>query len=434
MLKRAILKRVCIYSIIGMCLLLLVTVEFGYKENVVEIDPIPVNLIQHSNSTSDDDVVIQNQMKTLILHAWNSYKLYAWGSDELKPITMKGSNWTSYSYMFTPVDSLDTLYIAGLMDEYQEAKSLVLNNMNFDIDPSSEEKNNHFEITIRVLGGLLSAYELDPDFRYIDKAVDLANRLLKAFQSNGLPSMWFNLRTGQSTSSSGLLASIGTIQLEMQYLSDITGNPVYQEKALGVLDILKNMQTEIPGLYPSYINTFANKFTAPYRYSIGPDSDSFYEYLLKIWISTKEEKYRDMYDLSMNAIKDNLLVRDKHNAYISDGIGDGNKVFHHLSCFAGGMFSLGGITRMTNNWSEQLDIGRRITDTCYKSYASTKTGLGGEIMNVQSDGSITLIEDKVSLRPEVIESIFYQYRITKDPKYREWGKKIIQSLIDNAMG
>ena len=46
------------------------------------------------------------------LHAWNNYKKYAWGRDELKPVS---NGWTDHMGVgLSIVDSLDTLYIMGL--------------------------------------------------------------------------------------------------------------------------------------------------------------------------------------------------------------------------------------------------------------------------------------------------------------------------------
>jgi hypothetical protein len=180
----------------------------------------------------DEDKVVLDQIREMTRHAWKSYKKYAWGDDELLPLSKSGKNWTTFSYLFTPVDSLDSLFIMGLTEEYQECKKLVLSKLNFDIDPERyADKFNHFEITIRVLGGLLAAFELDPDKRFLTLAVDLGDRLIASFDnSSGIPAMWFNIGAGTSSSTSGLIATIGTIQLELQYLSDVTGNPVYQDK------------------------------------------------------------------------------------------------------------------------------------------------------------------------------------------------------------
>jgi mannosyl-oligosaccharide alpha-1,2-mannosidase len=63
----------------------------------------------------------------MALHAWSGYRTYAWGSDELKPLSKQGYNWyETGSLLSTAVDALSTLHLMGLMNEYDEAKALVL--------------------------------------------------------------------------------------------------------------------------------------------------------------------------------------------------------------------------------------------------------------------------------------------------------------------
>lgn len=57
-------------------------------------------------------------------HAWAGYRAHAWGRDELKPISAHGQdNWGGMGV--TLVDSLDTLWIMGMKDEFNEAKEWV---------------------------------------------------------------------------------------------------------------------------------------------------------------------------------------------------------------------------------------------------------------------------------------------------------------------
>jgi hypothetical protein len=54
-------------------------------------------------------------------HAWRGYQQHAWGHDELKPISGRASdNWGGIGC--TLVDSLDTLWLMGMKDEFDEAK------------------------------------------------------------------------------------------------------------------------------------------------------------------------------------------------------------------------------------------------------------------------------------------------------------------------
>ena len=67
-----------------------------------------------------------------MLHAWNGYEKYAWGHDELKPVSKTGRNWMGAGLAATIVDSLDTLWIMGLRDEYKKARDYVEEKLNFD--------------------------------------------------------------------------------------------------------------------------------------------------------------------------------------------------------------------------------------------------------------------------------------------------------------
>ena len=115
-----------------------------------------------------------------------------------------------------------------------------------------------FETTIRDLGGLLAIYGLTKDKVFVDKARDLGDRLLPAFNSpSGLPYSLIDLSTGRGSgqswnSGNHILAEIGTVQLEFKYLSEVTDNPVYAEKANRVNEILKTQDTRDPGLYPVF--------------------------------------------------------------------------------------------------------------------------------------------------------------------------------------
>lgn len=106
-------------------------------------------------------------------HAWSAYKKFAWGHDNLKPITKSPHDW--FGLGLTIVDSLDTLYIMGMEEEFEEARNWVEKELKLDADRDI----NLFEVTIRVLGGLLSAYHLSGDKMFLTKAVSFAHKLIK---------------------------------------------------------------------------------------------------------------------------------------------------------------------------------------------------------------------------------------------------------------
>ena len=79
----------------------------------------------------------------------------------------------------TPVDGLDTMILMGLDGEAKRARKLIDKKLSFDRDIYVK----NFEITIRMLGGLLSSYQLTGDKRLLKLADDLGTRLLPAFNS-----------------------------------------------------------------------------------------------------------------------------------------------------------------------------------------------------------------------------------------------------------
>lgn len=164
------------------------------------------------------------------------------GDDEYHPIGHTGSNLTAGGGIgYTVVDSLDTIVIMGLTDEYARARTWVAERLSFDVDgPVST-----FETTIRVLGGLLATYHLTDDGMYLEKAQDLAERILPAFDTPaGLPLTLVNLERREGVAdpdNRGLVstAEVSTIQLEFKYLSFLTDEDVYWEKAENVMAQIK---------------------------------------------------------------------------------------------------------------------------------------------------------------------------------------------------
>ena len=108
-------------------------------------------------------------------HAWKGYREYAWGHDELKPISRTWSEW--FGVGLTLIDSLDTMLLMNLKEDFSQAREWVHNSLTFDKDVDV----NLFETTIRVLGGLLSAYHLSHDDLFLNKAVsNLSNIRMSA--------------------------------------------------------------------------------------------------------------------------------------------------------------------------------------------------------------------------------------------------------------
>lgn len=65
-------------------------------------------------------------------HAWRGYVRYAWGNDELQPVSQVGKD--SFGGLgATIVDALDTLWLMEMQAEYQAARDWVANKLRFDV-------------------------------------------------------------------------------------------------------------------------------------------------------------------------------------------------------------------------------------------------------------------------------------------------------------
>jgi hypothetical protein len=376
-------------------------------------------------------------IKKAMIHAWSGYKKYAFGADELLPLSkLPQENWGGIGA--TLVDALDTLWLMGMKDEFWEARDWVRDSLSF----SNVGEVSVFETTIRSLGGLLSAYDLSGDPVFLEKADDLGSRLLHAFDSpNGIPYGYTELNGTKSHNGwSGNVARIveaGSLQVEFRYLAHMTKKQIYSKTASYVVDRLIDNQPQ-SGLFPFFVQNDVTEinFNQSSKVTLGAMGDSMYEYMLKTWLQggAKERKLRSMFDKSMDGVHEKLVQRSIPDGltYVASLEGDTlDHTMDHLACFMGGLWALGAYTNPEglNSSQAQRDLanGKAMAYTCYQMYALSPTGLSPEI--IRFEGPDFLMEDpNYMLRPETVESLFILNYLTGDPVYREWGWEIFQAI------
>lgn len=160
--------------------------------------------------------------------AWGEYRRLAWGKDEIAPISGGFSSFLlkDHHLGLSLVEAMDTLWVMELDAEFADALAWVKTDLSFDVDGEVSV----FETSIRLVGGLLSAYHACGDPVLLTKARDLANRLLPAFNTpTGFPYRYVNLRTGAVRDSATNPAEIGTYLPEWGTLSRLTGDPRYRD-------------------------------------------------------------------------------------------------------------------------------------------------------------------------------------------------------------
>ncbi|CBY33688.1 unnamed protein product [Oikopleura dioica] len=399
-------------------------------------------------SPSDPEVLARrNKVKEMMNHAWQGYKKKAWSENEVRPISGKGHSagiFGNGKTGATIVDALDTLYIMGMMNEFNEAKEWVEKNFFFN----SKTDVSLFETVIRFVAGFLAAGTLSGEQVFYDKAKYVADLLEGAFNTpSGIPMAMVNPTSGRTknwnwaSKGCSILAEIGTLHLEFSELTEHFGDPSYLQKVTTVRDVLQNTPRDHDKLYPVYIHP-STKQWGQKLVSVGALGDSFYEYLLKTYAYTNKsdktalEMYWDAYE----GIEANLIKRSSSGlTYIGEYKSSRTQpVMAHLTCFAGGMIAMSAHVDPAISEERRahlMETAAAVTSTCHESYARTPTHLGPESFRFDSgeDARQTRAQDSYYiLRPEVVESYFYMWRYTKDQKYREWAWDAVQALEEHC--
>ena len=359
--------------------------------------------------------------------AWAVYRTHGWGYDFLKPLTLDTEN--DYGLGVTILDSLDTLVIMGLDEEYQEAKDWVTHSL----DVTQNKTVMFFETVIRCLGGLIAAYELTRDDVLLERARSLGDRLMMAFNTpTGIPRALVNLQTGelfdhQWARGVSLLADVGTCQLEFLALTEHTGDVKYANAAFNVITKV----LELGPLPPARI-AFDDGMMGAAIFTFDAFGDSYYEYLLKGHVYAPKNMSRlDEFAKAIHAAINRFGftgVRSKLPYFTTIASGDMTHEMSHLEFFLPGLLLLAA--RVDPRHEELYnELGNALLEAGMKLYA-TATGIGGETAKFTAEmEGVTWSDATFKLRPEFVESLFYAWRLTHKPIYRQKAKQILESIL-----
>lgn len=366
--------------------------------------------------TKVDKKQLAKQVKAEFMHAWNGYKKYAWNHDDLKPLSKSYKDWYGETLLMTPVDSLDTLYLLGFKKEADATRKHITANLSFEKDVYVQ----NFEITIRLLGGLLSSYQMTNDKKLLALAEDLGTRLLPVFDSpTGLPYKYVNLKTGKTKGEISNPAETGTLLIEFGTLSKLTKKPVFYEKAKRALVETYKRRSEI-GLVGTRINVVSGEWTNTESH-ISAEIDSYYEYLLKCAILFDDADCRKMWEESIKAV--NKYNADEVRGELWYGYADMDSgkrtasVYGALDAFFPAVLALGG----------DLERAKRLQDSSFKMW--NKHGIEPEVYDYQKQ---EVVHAGYPLRPEIVESTYYLYQYTTDEKYIEMGASLFADFVKHC--
>jgi mannosidase alpha-like ER degradation enhancer 2 len=356
------------------------------------------------------------KVKEAAKHAWQGYKKYAWGSDDLRPLSKNGRNWYKSPLLMTPVDAFDTFILLGLNKEAAEAKGLILSNLKFDVDNDVQV----FEITIRLLAALQTAYETDGDKRFLAMAEDLAKRLLPAFNTpTGMPYRYVHLQSGRCRDSINNPAEIGTLMMEFGNLSRLTGNDVYYNTAKKAIMAVFNKRSSL-GLVGEQIDVISGNWVKTESHISGM-IDSYYEYLFKCWRLFGDKDFKTAWDIHRAAIQKYLFRPGQNGTFLAHvNMNTGSETgstYGALDAFYAGLLAYSG----------DLGPAKEIQRANY--YMWTHYNMEPEEFDFKKD---TILSAYYILRPENLESTFYLYRTTGNQEYLWMGKRMVDDILTHC--
>ena len=367
-------------------------------------------------------------------HALEGYRRWAWGHDEVRPVTNRtNDSWGGFGVVAW--DALDTAVVMG-QDDLADALVELLSNTTFRRDWPAHV----FEFTIRYLGSAVASFQLRGrrDAGLLARASELASAMAPAFsEPHGLPRGSVNLATGHASvagwlAGSAVLAEAGSIQLEFAALSRELGDQTHNVRARRAFDALLRKQRD-DGLFPLFMNVETGEWRDQ-AVSTGALGDSFYEILLKLWLFDGRDPASPLlaaWNKAYHGLKTKLLKKSGKSglwffAEINN-LGSVTNQMGHLSCHMPAVLAL---AFSAFGEEEYLTIAENVAATCWKLYEDSASGIGPETVEFFESGNedYRVLNGKYILRPELIESLFYLYRLTGKTMYRDQAWKIFESL------
>jgi hypothetical protein len=354
------------------------------------------------------------------LHAWRCYQRFAWGHDEVHPLS------GGFDEFFVPghpiglsiIEALDTLYVMGLDDDLATSVRWLKANLDFDIDGDFHV----FEAIIRVVGGLLAGYLATRDKRLLDLTVDVTDRLLPAFTESptGMPYQFVNFHTGAVSGTTPPLAEIGTNILEFGVLSRITGDPKYFQAAKKAYRFAVAQRSSID-LMATNLNVETGEWADSTDQAPNPPVDSFYEYLWGGWALLGDRECRAWFELFNDAMTKHMVETF-----------NGNTWYKQVD-FTTGALAGRGQSELASFWGEILDAaGDHTLGAAY--YRSWTAVLDKFPVLPEGIDYTTLAPTSVGnqFRPEYVNGSFDLFFQTHDPFYAATAWQYFEGMRANA--
>ena len=409
--------------------------------------------------------------------AWDGYYKYAYPHDDLLPRTNSFSD-SRNGWGLTMIDSLDTAIIMEQQDivdiilEWTAKVDFTKNNSPHPVTTSL------FETNIRYIGGMLGAYDLlkgpfshlvtESNAAQVDALLtqtkSLADALKFAFNTpTGIPVNLVYIDnqtfTNQSLMANGQysagLAEMGSLVLEWQHLSDLTGDPSYGDLTQRAESWWFHGAEVFPGLTGGNFSVTTGAILDDYGgWTSG--NDSAYEYLIKQYVydPVRYANYSARWIEAADSTIEYLISHPSSRPDLTfPGVFAGKVISNYseqLACFVGGNFILGGTAL---NEPKYLKYGLLFSEFCANGYRYAASGIGPilyswdtELLATPPFKNQTALYDRAGWfipdntaffngqAPEAVESWYYAYQVTGEQYWRDvaWNYTLAQNRTERV--
>ncbi|MFF7725194.1 glycoside hydrolase family 47 protein [Streptomyces sp. NPDC008001] len=353
------------------------------------------------------------EIRAEFLHAWEGYKRFAWGHDEVQPVSGRHREFFARNHPvgLSIIEAVDTLHLMELDAEVDRCVGWIKDRLDFDVDADFQV----FEAAIRLVGGLLSAYLATGERELLHRCTDLADRLLPAFTASptGMPYRYVNLRTGRVSGATLPVAEIGTNVLEFGTLSRLTGDARYRRAADGALRAVVRRRSSLD-LLATRMNVETGRWADRESIAVNPPADSFYEYLWGAWEMFGDADCRNWFRMFTDAMRRHQAERVDDRLW-----------FKHVDFRTGELIS----RRASSLSVAVLPVGgaNELAADHYRSWTAVLDKY--EIVPEEIDySSLRALSPRNDLRPEYANCAFQLYWRTGDPYYRTTAWRYFRNL------
>ena len=362
--------------------------------------------------TKAADIAIAAEIRADTLRTWEAYRRDAWGHDELRPLSHSGHDWYAGSLHIAPIDGYSTLKLMGFTAQTREIERYVVNDVRFDTDQFVKT----YEVYQRILGGLLVMYADTHDPRILAKAQTFADRVLPAFASpTGMPYYYVNLKTGATKGTRVNVAEAASYVFEFGILSYYTHDPRYYQAGMKAERAVFSRRSAV-GLVGQDIDVETGQWLTRQSH-VGAYIDSYYEYMWKAWLLLGDPELKAMWDASLPPIRKYLADEQPGGLWFRQvDMVDGrplNTMVNVWDAYFPGLLALSG------------DVTRAARHQDAWDAIWTRYGMIPERFDYASGA---VVNGHYTLNPEMMESAYYLWHYTGDPKYRERNLKYYRDL------